>query len=117
MTATDDRYRNNVGGGDSDQWRCGSKPDGGYRGVVNTGIPTYGALRLAATTIGRPERERRRQLANAASGASTADLAVTDGAGAITFSQTGGPLSVNARTSGWLDRGDERRRYTDGRTR
>ena len=32
-------------------------------------------------------------------GASTADLAVTDGAGAITFSQTGGSLSVNARTA------------------
>ena len=49
-------------------------------------------------TIGATNASGDVNLANAASGASTADLAVTDGAGVITFSQTGGVLSVNART-------------------
>ena len=65
---------------------------------AQSGIGAAGTLELAAQTISATNASGDINLANAASGASTADLAVTDGAGAITFSQTGGPLSVNART-------------------
>ena len=69
---------------------------------AQSGIGAVDTLELAAQTISATNASGNVQLANAAGGAATADLAVTAGAGSIAFSQNRRIAERECDDGGWV---------------